>query len=161
MGRIAQGSWTWNGWPWGGLQGLGRPGHPFQGALGFQGRRPLLPGTVQVIILKVCGLRLSNGECDSTYPGRSCHRFSSCEALSTCVYPPDLCPGKDCRAGVVNPTDPNNLSDDQQARAITFAFLEPTSSFFMRWGQNGELKNFGQNLFFAGSSSLIAACPGA
>jgi hypothetical protein len=90
-----------------------------------------------------------------------CRAFRSCRTFSECVYPPELCPGPDCPTHVPHPTDPNALTEYQQAAAITFNF-ERTSSFNIRWGvahdQWQTRLRYGARMFFAGGSNLVPVC---
>jgi hypothetical protein len=71
---------------------------------------------------------------------------------------PTSCPGSGCSTQADNPTNPTTMTELQQARAITLRFVS-TSSFNVRWGEPGNINNWGNRMFFAGASNLIGgAC---
>lgn len=91
-----------------------------------------------------------------------CRAFRACNASADeCVYPPELCPGPSCPTAVADPAEPNALTPQQQASAITFSFQQ-RASFSVRWGlSSAEWINmrYGARLLFSGASNLLPDCP--
>jgi hypothetical protein len=84
--------------------------------------------------------------------------YESCEKMTTCVYPPDLCPGYNCPVQNPNPPATDGLSSFQKAHAIRFDFDKGTSNFTVEWGKSAPLQPWPSRFFFSGSMNMPGVC---